>query len=316
MQDHILNQAKLNTINKLNAFGLSHDDFMNELSKYNGVISGSFMFMNLLNTPMKCNDIDIYICDNDYFNQSNESKTPFHPFEKYILENVTNSYHSKNSYLFIDGILYSRVYISKYININFILLNQPCVEYINNNFDLDCCKIIYDGKNVAVFDLQNFLNRKSVVKYNQCSIDHVYQGQSRYTSIDNQYGPNKYTYLTNSIAYIKFKMLHDVYKFNKGLISDFPIYDHIESVFTENEWPCNKTIKSFSGVQFINLFTNFISQLEKTVNIDELFNHGEITDLDRVPLTNEMVKVISMIRTLERVKKYKERGINDFYFQK
>lgn len=317
MNNSILNQAKLNTVNKLNAFGLCHDRFMNELSKYKGVISGSFMFMNLLNAPMKCNDIDIYICDNDYFEkmyqpQESGEINVFHPFETYILENITNNYHSKNSYLFIDGIKYSRVYISKYININFILLNQPCVEYIYQNFDLDCCKIVYDGKNVSVFDLENLLNRKSTVKYNQCCLDHLYAGNSCYTSISQQHPANKYTYLTNSIAYIKFKMLHDVYKFNKGLILDFPIYEHIDCVFTGNN--SIKTTKNFCGVQFINLFTNFILQLNKNVNLDQLFNYGSITDFDQIQLTNQIVKVISMIRTLERVEKYRKRGINDFNF--
>src|SRR5689334_21761124 len=82
-----LNQTKTNTISNLNKLGIDHNKFINELKKYNGVISGSFMFMNLKNTSMKCNDIDVYVSDPGYMERYKSSYLEFyHPFEKYILE--------------------------------------------------------------------------------------------------------------------------------------------------------------------------------------------------------------------------------------
>ena len=49
---NVLKNAKDSVISKFKALGIDHDKFFNELKKYNGVISGSFMFMNLLNVML------------------------------------------------------------------------------------------------------------------------------------------------------------------------------------------------------------------------------------------------------------------------
>lgn len=142
---NILERAKTNTIANLKIFGFDNK-FMDELVKYNGVISGSFMFMNLLDLPMKCNDIDIYIDGSTHINKySGDYNDQFHPFEKYLLDLCGNHTRS-NSYLFVDGIIHTRIFKFKYIDVNVITLNRECIKYIDENFNLDCCKIIYDGE--------------------------------------------------------------------------------------------------------------------------------------------------------------------------
>jgi len=317
--DQYLANTKQNTIAKLNEYGLNHDLFMKELTKYNGVISGSFMFMNFFNKPMECNDIDIYVNDNEYFNKMYEYTTSFdlqnnlfHPFENYILNNITHKYRTKNSYYFIDGILYSRLYIYDKININFILLKDSCKTYINNNFDLDCCKIIYDGDNVQVFDIESLINRKSMARYNKCSLDNIYQGKPLHGGFDRTilFQPD-YCTLKNSVPCIKLKMLYDVYLFNKKKITEFPNYEHNECINNENEINSEITNEKFNGHSYIDLYTKFIDEINKTISLDVLFCHESWMIAKKIKLTDNIVKVISMIRTLERIEKYKKRGMKE-----
>lgn len=305
IRSYDLNNVKFRTICKLNEFGLDHDKFMTKLMEYDGVISGSFMFMNFfdLGEKMICNDIDIYICDNLYFNTEN---LYFHPFENYILENITDKYVTKDSYIYINGMLYSRTYIYDKININFILLSNPCKAYIFENFDLDCCKIIYDGINVEVFDIENLIEKKTIVRYNKCTSDEIYQGKPQYSSNTN-ININSYCKMVNSIPFIKFKILYDIYRFNKKLICDFPIYTHTEMIISPNG---NNTFNTdFCGSNYVNLYTEFINEIFNTIDLDKLFNNGTIQNLNNIDLTDDHFKIISMIRTLERIEKYKERGI-------
>lgn len=188
---------------------------------------------------MKCNDIDIYIFDHEYINESKEilNISWYHPFEKYILETITKIHYTKDSYYLVEGIYYSRNYISK--NINIILLNKDCNDFINNNFDLDCCKITFDSDNVYVYDLEGIMSGKSKVRYNKCNkINQLYLDDLPY------YGHctakiNQWSTLGNSTAYIKLKILNDIYRFNKGNIHDLSIYKQIETKYSEDIYKKN-----------------------------------------------------------------------------
>ncbi|XWV25490.1 putative ORFan [Tupanvirus deep ocean] len=344
--EQCLANTKTNTVRRMNELGLDHDNFMAELSKYGGVIAGSFMLMNFAHDgstdlnffgkPQECGDIDVYICDNEYFKnmyscEPGAEPCVFHPFELYIKKHITQRYRMKNSYFFIDGMLYSRIYLTKKININFILLREPCVPYINNNFDLDCCKIIYDGQNIMVYQIDNLIQGKSLARYNKCYLDHIYQDKPVYWTKPPR--RNFYVYkndvmtLKNSLPFIKFKILYDVYMHVGGLVENtsYPTYTHNEAIIRCSDEPFNFIEKKYSALDNLDLYTYFMLEINKIVDLDKLFSRlnesvdredcslsGSVfQDWDTLQLDDTMVKVISMIRTLERIEKYKSRGITE-----
>lgn len=332
--NRLLVVTKNNTIRKLQEYGLNDVDFMEELAKYNGVISGSFMLMNFghtnnknicgalnyFNKPAECDDIDVYVYDPDFLTRTIDYSKPldfngnmfFHKFEQFILKKLTKNGTTKNPYLFIDGILYSRMYITEKIKINFILLSKPCIPFINENFDLDCCKIIYDGENVYVHDIESLVQGKSLARYNKCSLDNLYQGKPSYWT---QSYPREVRIIhdavsvRNSLPYIKYKMLHSVYLFNKNIIKQYPKYHHNDVLYTNNKSELVTT--NYSGSTYASKYTEYINEIQKTVDLDALFCSGSVLNLDVVQLTEVSINVISMIRTLERIDKYKARGITE-----
>lgn len=281
-----------NTINNVkysfNGYGIDHDSFMTELEKYEGVIAGSFMYMNFVcsrngKNPTdleKINDIDIYICDKTD-RSKNSIDEYYHNFEKYIMQNITNEVKTTESYIFTDGIILSRTYVSEKINLNVILLNEPAVQFINNNFDLDCCKIIYDGKTCQVYNLNDLLKDTTECRYNKCTLEHMYKDNNIYwTKAPSKigYGSKYSIYFTDAFA--KFKKFFKIYSDKKNGIVD----------------PNDK-------------YTLYLKIISRQVILDDIFENITMENIDQIIMTDKIVKIISMIRTHERIDKYKNRGI-------
>lgn len=358
--------TKRNTIAKMNQLGIDHDRFMAELSIYGGVIAGSFMFMNFghsngingcnsgcptcghtsylpplnfFGVEQECGDIDVYVHDKNFLENYHDNiyKNPlnfdnaYHPFEHYIMENFAEKHVQTQSYMFVDGMVYSRVYEGEKININFVMLTEPCIPYIMNNFDLDCCKIIYDGKDVYVHKIDNLIEGKTIVRYNKCSLDNLYRGKQPYFINGNTWYPKTYPNpctIQNSIAFLKFKILYEVYLYNynheEAQSENITIsyYETPRSDSNHNYYqpPCpiansNPILKDLILTEEdILTYDNYINEISKRVNLYELFK-GPRKIWDKIRLTDDIVRVISMIRTLERIDKYRERGIKEFKFE-
>ncbi len=328
--DYVLNTKK-NAIKKLEELDIK-TDIIEEMVKHKGVISGSFMFNcftnnpepqnnNYFGRPIDFNDIDVYFhdtsfVDNKYNTEQNQLEDKnseqifYHPFEKYIIDNYASKIFTKDSYLFMKGMVYSRTYIMEKVNINFILLSEPCVEYIQNNFDLDCCKIIYDGTDVILYKTENLINGISGVKYNDCSKENLYQNGPCYHESFSSYRLSELCKnqskavshaLRKSTAYKNFMKLCEVYKSSKSSKSSSNILRR--HLFEPEEY---------------RKYKRYIDKISNIINFDELYNkiidYG-VSKLDIFcPFFDDVIKVISIIRTLERMDKYSNRGIKDFIF--
>ena len=294
----ISNNIIKNVKNSFSEYDIDHDSFMRELSKYGGVIAGSFMYMNFVranttsaNTTSaniwNINDIDIYICDKTDRSKITE-KDYYHEFEKYIMRNISNDVKTTDSYIFTDGIILSRTFVCKKIALNVILLNEPVVNFINENFDLDCCKIIYDGKSCQIYNLDDLSNGVSGCKYNKCSLKHVYQNHEMYWNLDVLKYWNSdvlrnrecATSIYSSDAFMKFKKLFQTYLDKKKGIVDVN---------------CRYRI--------------YLKLISRQMVLDDVFEGVTLDNIDQIKMTDQIVKTISMIRTHERIDKYKQRGI-------
>jgi len=70
-QQRILDFTRKTTLERLKQLNIDHDQLFDVLRPYGGVISGSFMFVNLRGLPLsKCNDIDIFVQDLSFDNDT------------------------------------------------------------------------------------------------------------------------------------------------------------------------------------------------------------------------------------------------------
>lgn len=290
MEQYILNGTIRNVKQSFNDLGLNHDEFMEQLMQYGGVIAGSFMFMNFafetepgknyLGSPKKFNDIDVYIYSSlDQYDPKSISCPDdfYHPFEHYILENITDVYEKSDSYIFTDGIVMSKTFKTPKIDINVILLRDYPLKYIFSNFDLDCCKIIYDGEKCYVYNINELIQGVTSCKYNKCTLNHVYKDDPPH----NRGSKILKNTLKSTDAFLRFVQLFNEY--SKSTIT--PTYSKY--------------------LRFISL----------SVDIDELFSGVTSDNIMDIQLTDDIVKVISMIRTHGRIDKYKNYGIKKVYMK-
>lgn len=315
MEQYILNGTIKNVKQSFNDLGLNHDEFMGKLMEYGGVIAGSFMFMNFafgtqpgknfLDSPKKFNDIDVYIHSSlGHYNPKVSScvNNYYHPFEHYIMENITNEHEKSDTYIFTDGIIMSKTFKTSKIDINVTLLSDFPIRYIFSNFDLDCCKIVYDGVKCHVYNINELILGVTSCKYNKCTLDHVYKDDVTYDLESNKIPPgstisksiSKYT-LKSTDAFIRFVQLF--YEYRKSTdVDNSGQYDAI-----------NSTIPP--------AYSDYLRYISLSVDIDELFSGVTCDNIMDIELTDDIVKVISMIRTHERIDKYKNYGIKKVYMR-
>ena len=329
-----LNNTKLRTIKMMNAYGLDHDSFMTELKKYNGIVTGSFMYVNFFpNNVADCGDIDVYI-----YEPSVDRARDYHPFERYLLDKFVCSHtfckssspYGKAGYTFVNNIHYARKYFTKNIDVNFILIDRPCVPYVNNCFDLDCCKIIYDGETVTTYDFDSIINHHTNV--NLC----------KYDNCGKLFIGKKIRKYAKRLPFIKLYMMVDVYKYLAGSLTTFPTYIYRQQV--KRLLPAGngtyRTIKtdivdtSYCAVNYINLYTKLVSDISKMVDLDSIIkpnikqnikqniepntepNIVPNIDLGSIVITPQVLHLVQLLVTLERVEKYRKRGMIQFNFVK
>ncbi len=309
-QQIFLDTVKKHTIESMNKFCLDHDNFMHNLKKYNGVISGSFMYSNFYKDEnIVCGDIDVFVYNPLYdtqnghkYDETNNDYDFYHKFEKYIIDNFKCVGVNKETYMCIDGIYYSRKYKTPKIDINFILVNKPPIKYINENFDMDCCKIIYDGNTIQVYDYNGLMNRTTIVRYNKCTVSNVvgYHITKDMTPRDGSL--ENPTSFFNSVSYFHLKMLFDVYCYKNRRLDIFP--DHHRKISR------NKQIEVWNAKNEIENYSKMITILNISIDLDKLFDG--VLKIDNLKITDTMIQLVSMIRTLHRIEKYRKRGVRQF----
>ena len=303
-----LRDAVTRTKSRMEQLKLPVDQFISEMMKHGGVIAGSFMLMNYTNDAFEFGDIDVYFYNDPKYeigNITNNLETYYHPFEKYLMKTFTNGVedYDKQVYIALDGILYSRTFTTAYVNINFVLVNDYPIKFINEKFDLDCCKVIFDGVSCTVYNEKDIANGVSNVKYNTYTLEHMYMDGPAYSQNSRA---NATTIFYNSLAFTKLKLLYDVYLYNNGKLTHFPVH----KTYTNSK--TTKIPKYHCAIDKIILYTKFIDIIKKDVDLDYVFKHGDGYDLQYFQITGDIIKVVSMIRTLERIEKYRGRGVHTF----
>lgn len=150
----IINENKnkfTNIINKDNIYNHINeklgDTFIDLLKKTNSVISGSFVLSFVFNR-FKYDDIDIYIpykCEYDFIRYLK----PY--IKKYKSQRMETFSYNMNNIRRIYTII-----LKNDIKIQLILLyEKDPIDFIDENFDFDFCKIVFDGHNIKYLNKIN-----------------------------------------------------------------------------------------------------------------------------------------------------------------
>lgn len=283
------------TLTNLNLFNIPVDEFISEMRKYNGVIAGSFMYMNYTNTTFNCGDIDIYFKKID--------NIEIHPFERYVFNNLIEKHNNVNevrNYNTIDGLFYSRHFKTNCVTINIVIVNDDPVKFIFDNFDLDCCKVVFDGEQCIVHNKNDILNGVSNVKFHKTDPKLVYKNKAKKGN-DCSMSNNLHSF-TNSVAFIKLKILLEINDYNKKKIIQFNNYT-------------SRGGKTYNARDYFIQYTKFIEFIEKRYGPLDVFTYSGVDKMfNDSKYDTTILQLINTIKTLERVDKYRNRGIHTFHF--
>jgi hypothetical protein len=169
---HNIIKIEQNIINEINLrlykiFGEDLYKFKELLKNVNGFISGSFIIQCILGNEFIISDIDIYfptskknITDKEYPNSDIDI---FHNFiYKYLPVSYEASiYGDVNVGCVTDYFKYEYGH-KKLDNVNIQLIEfegSSNLKFINNNFDFNVCKNIYDGNNLIIKNIYNICNK-------------------------------------------------------------------------------------------------------------------------------------------------------------
>ncbi len=151
LSDIITDNTHLETFNKI-------------LFVSKSVISGSCVLKEKTHDDFKINDIDIYcpVDDNYELKTIRGTVKPTCQIELF-LKNVLharkqNSYETP--YHSMKGIARIVSYVYNKITFQLIILNVDPVEFINNQFDFDFCKVMYDGKTIFTKENDSIFDKK------------------------------------------------------------------------------------------------------------------------------------------------------------
>ena len=181
---------------RIEKYGFNYDEFIQVITENQGVIAGFFPYLaiqkafnrdyNFDNCNFNDNVIDVYAYTSkldsfhiDLKNYLNGSTMYYlsqiwnsfwfykHPIEMYI-EQLSDTTTKENDYQetffkwLTKDIIYVRVYhcFGNKVQINFTLVNKPMREYVFENLDIDCCKIIHTKNDTVVYNIDNFITLK------------------------------------------------------------------------------------------------------------------------------------------------------------
>lgn len=165
---NIINECIIINIQKRlrNVLGIKYDAFIKYITKYNIIISGSFIIQCILNEHYGGSDIDLYSYNEmtsetffDIVNIKELDKEQYERFDTYgdlpNIEDIINVY-LKNGHKLQN------------IRMHEIENYEDAKKYVLNDFDLNICKNLFsimDGKpNIYVHNLNNICNKKDVLQ--------------------------------------------------------------------------------------------------------------------------------------------------------
>lgn len=249
-------------------------EFNKMLINNNAIVAGSSILKFYMNGSFNINDVDIFVkYSKEYPNNG--------PVEQWIENNNKDIYcYDVNSYTMVYGILYSKHYVLRdsEFKFNIIVLSMNPQEFIENNFDIDCCKLMYNGIHVyGPYNIyHNIHKRITYAKQSPiCSIDNCYRLSKRFSqSVKGISDVNGC--LTKRLPYTYFQKFCVVYQRYRITFE----WDYI----------------NFPGVD--------INTLHKLENIMDL--NKTTSDFDTI--TTDHLKLIYILTYLERLEIYKRRG--------
>lgn len=169
--------------NRLKQLDLKVDEFIFNLKQCKGVISGSFLIQILLsssknNVIWQDSDIDIFFemskneihchCDDKFAFPSGKTSI----FSPYLCENG-KIYETCESYDTIENLSSSRKWQLGKSIINDIVISGDIKTFINQTFDFDFCKILFDGDKLTILKPFSLLKRKCSVIFPQYFVNKI-----------------------------------------------------------------------------------------------------------------------------------------------
>jgi hypothetical protein len=171
-------------LEKLSAHVTDAKQFLLHLSKYNCVLSGSFV-LSCLYDNLEYSDIDVfeYIPYNknkgllsEYYCSEICDDTTKNSFRIYLRDLFGDQYKTSGPYSdFTDT-------IRTYSIFQHICVPLSPLGYIKSSFDMDICKVAFDGKTLFVRNWDKLIERKDIIRPNGY-IMLFYHGSGEYKSI-------------------------------------------------------------------------------------------------------------------------------------
>lgn len=287
----LCHNVKLDFISILNKKLSEHvkdvDKFIDELIKNKAIISGSFILACLYDNN-NYNDIDIYEynkSDNYYYSNHYKPFDEMSKMQQYYYNqgykwNSIKSIKSESKFCGVIGRVRNFNYLDNNISIQNILVNCNIMKFIDNSFDIEICKNIFNGT-LMVKSWDNLFKRSS----------HIIP--TWVLMVGNQYYCNDIKIFKKLIMYddscdisitkyhdkniLKNKLLKEleekhIYRGNKYIERGYNIYKHknyyeIYDIFIDNLisifWESNNDDYKGAYTIFINssLYTKYLNLL-------------------------------------------------------
>lgn len=265
------------------------EEFIELLKDNNAIISGSLVCKYYMELDFENNDVDIFIeykkLNSGRYQEDDDGEYCMDDITEWILENCKcNIYNEKirDSYTLINGLNYSKkIILNNDITFNIITVLCDPYIFIQKNFDIDCCKIIYDGYGVDIQDDIHF-NINNMITYCKpspvCDIRHVYA--SSYIPENN---------FPELPIFKEFDILKSTY--------DYP---HIYTKYSK-----------YIDIMKEKINLNDLMDDIREICIDEYNNINIIIKLSTktwINYFNIIIKIMNYVRYLDRLEKYKNRG--------
>ncbi|SNW62199.1 Hypothetical protein ORPV_295, partial [Orpheovirus IHUMI-LCC2] len=311
---NIILQKNFNTIigNRLSQYGVDKNDFDNILIKNNACISGSYPLSCITNNMKNSSDIDIYykmtkptksweysdletdICNLFNIYIGDIMHTPHMFLHKNKPENYNNTYDTVNS-IYNEEIVFVRNIVIKNgdnnIKLDLIMLNVKPEEFIESNFDIDGCQIIYNGKNLyhPTKELYNFIDRNVEIV--------------RLSKVFPQYD------VMNSLSDLILSMKSNIN--NNNLSNKYLPYIHYLDIELDKLLNKDININLFLKIKnLLLLYKNIIPE-----NLDIVYNNSLMIEGDKIKCRNSWLRIY---RLLLRCLKYAHKGytiknFNDYF---
>ncbi|SNW62336.1 F-box domain-containing protein with Leucine-rich repeat [Orpheovirus IHUMI-LCC2] len=312
LEDKISKYGITKLSNKLKSFNVDINKFNDILKKYGAYVSGSFNLSCITGTISKSSDIDIY-----YYTPTHQQACPIEEelsqltgsglypnmWMNYYLngqgvEKYDHSCTSLNNIFSVHNLILKNN--NRNLKIDIIALDIPPLQFINDNFDIDGCQIIYDGD--KMYHQKHPLLKFATGNLHIIRLSNVSSNYSNLRSIRDCVMGIKNNIFTNKLSQKMFTYADYI-----DVPTDIPPPDALYTIY----------------INSLNLMKKYRKEILDGQNGNEL-NEEDIEDVNEVKEKYNVdmqidTKWLRIYRLLMRCLKYGSRGykINNFneYFQ-